>query len=165
MKIKTFLALTAGMVFSCNASSCAEESSAGKFEPLAINLSKIDWGLAAGGNGFPVGVRSARQGIDPLTGGITYYAKFPAGSHFDLHWHTHDEFVVVVQGSVTIVLGEQSHRISNGGYIVIPGKLTHSWDVPIGEEAVIVVRRGGPADFNFVEHQPEKQREQREQRE
>ncbi len=153
MKIKTFLALTIGTAFFYNASSYAEESSVSMLEPLAIDLSEIDWGPAGGGNGFPVGVRSARQGIDPVTGGITYYAKFPAGSHFDLHWHTHDEFVVVVQGSVTIVLGEQSHRVSSGGYIVIPGKLSHSWDVPTGEEAVIIVRRGGPADFNFVEHQ------------
>lgn len=121
------------------------------YQPLAISLEDVQWGEPGGGNGFPVGVQSARQGTDPVTGGITYYAKFPAGSHFDMHWHTHDEFVVVVQGTVTIVLGEESHVVSTGSYIVIPGKLNHSWDVPAGgEDAVIVVRRGGPADFNFV---------------
>lgn len=130
------------------------ESSSSKYAPLAIPLADIQWGPPGGGNGFPVGVQSARQGTDPVTGGITYYAKFPAGSHFDMHWHTHDEFVVVVQGSVTIVLGEESHAVSTGSYIVIPGKLNHSWDVPEGgEDAVIVVRRGGPADFNFVDDQ------------
>lgn len=132
----------------------SEESSSSKFDPLAIALEAVQWGPPGGGNGFPVGVQSARQGTDPVTGGITYYAKFPAGSHFDMHWHTHDEFVVVVQGSVTIVLGEESHLVSTGSYIVIPGKLNHSWDVPEGgEDAVIVVRRGGPADFNFVDDQ------------
>jgi len=35
---------------------------------------------------------------------------------------------------------------------VIPGALNHSWTVPAGgADAVILVRRAGPADFNFVE--------------
>ena len=146
------LALALSSTFIAGSILQAEEASTSKYAPLAIPLADIQWGTPGGGNGFPVGVQSARQGTDPVTGGITYYAKFPAGSHFDMHWHTHDEFVVVVQGSVTIVLGEEIHAVSTGSYIVIPGTLNHSWDVPAGgEDAVIVVRRGGPADFNFVD--------------
>jgi mannose-6-phosphate isomerase-like protein (cupin superfamily) len=149
---KIYLAFTLSSTLAAYSLLQAEESPAIKYAPLAIPLADIQWGQPGGGNGFPVGVQSARQGTDPVTGGITYYAKFPAGSHFDMHWHTHDEFVVVVQGSVTIVLGEESHSVSAGSYIVIPGKLKHSWDVPEGtEDAVIVVRRGGPADFHFLE--------------
>jgi hypothetical protein len=33
---------------------------------------------------------------------------------------------------------------------VIPGKMNHSWDVPEDDDVVILVRRAGPADFNFV---------------
>ena len=123
-----------------------------RVDPLVIELDAIRWGEPGGGNGVPIGVQTSRQGIDPETGGITYYAKFPAGSHFDLHWHTHDEFVVVASGELTIVLGDESHDLSVGSYIVIPGKLNHSWDVPVaGEDAIILVRRAGPADFNFVD--------------
>ena len=121
-------------------------------EPLAIDLKDVPWGAPGGGNGFPVGVRTARQGVDPDTGGITYYAMFPAGSHFDLHWHSHDEYVVVVSGELSIQLGEQTHSLSVGSYVVIPGELPHSWTVPAGEtDAVILVRRAGPADYHFVE--------------
>ena len=121
-------------------------------EPLAIDLKDVPWGAPGGGNGFPVGVRTARQGVDPDTGGITYYAMFPAGSHFDLHWHSHDEYVVVVAGELSIQLGEQTHSLSVGSYVVIPGELPHSWTVPAGKtDAVILVRRAGPADFHFVE--------------
>ena len=121
-------------------------------EPIAIDLKDVPWGAPGGGNGFPVGVRTARQGVDPDTGGITYYAMFPAGSHFDLHWHSHDEYVVVVSGELSIQLGEQTHSLSVGSYVVIPGELPHSWTVPAGEtDAVILVRRAGPADFHFVE--------------
>ena len=127
-----------------------QETSVTAKEPLVVSLEAVQWGPPGGGNGFPVGVRTARQGIDPDTGGMTYYAKFPAGSHFDLHWHTHNEYVVVVAGKLTIVLGDQSHCLVAGSYIVIPGKMHHSWDVSSGEDAVILVRRGGPADFHFI---------------
>ena len=119
-------------------------------QALAVDLADISWGPPGGGNGVPMGVRTARQGIDPATGGVTYYAMFPAGSHFDLHWHTHDEFVVVVQGTVTIELGEETYSLELGSYVVIPGRMNHSWDVPDGDDVAILVRRAGPADFNFV---------------
>lgn len=121
-------------------------------EPKTVALESLEWGPPGGGNGFPVGVRTVRQGVDAETGGITYYALFPAGSHFDLHWHTHDEYVVVVAGELSIRLGEEDHALAVGSYVVIPGKLNHSWTVPAGgEDAVILVRRAGPADFHFVE--------------
>ena len=120
-------------------------------QPLAVNLNELNWGPPGGGNGTPLGLRTSRQGVDPATGGQTYYAMFPAGTHFDLHWHTYDEHVVVVKGEVTIELGNEAYDLSAGSYIVIPGKLNHSWDVPEGgSEAIILVRRAGPADFHFV---------------
>ncbi len=145
-------ALTLCIVLAPISSLLAQESSPEPTQPLAINLNELDWGPPGGGNGFPVGVRTARQGTDPITGGITYYALFPAGSHFDLHWHTYDEHVAVVQGPVVIELGEETHRVDAGGYIRIPGKMNHSWDVPAGgEDVIILVTRTGPADFHFVE--------------
>lgn len=149
---KVFPAFALGAALVSNYGLQAQEPSVSPYDPLALPLADVQWGPPGGGNGAPLGVQTARQGIDPVTGGITYYAKFPAGSHFDMHWHTHDEFVVVVQGTVTIVLGEESHVVSTGSYIVILGKLNHSWDVPAGgEDAIIVVRRGGPADFNYID--------------
>ena len=119
--------------------------------PYAVNLGDLEWGPPAGGNGSPLGLRTARQGVDPVTGGVTYYAMFPAGTHFDLHWHTHDEFVVVVSGSVVFTLGEGTHELQAGAYVVIPGGMNHSWDVPESGEVIILVRRAGPADFNYVD--------------
>ncbi|HAS49692.1 MAG TPA: hypothetical protein DCS33_10490, partial [Gammaproteobacteria bacterium] len=111
MITKASLILALGSLLLATLPASAEEASGSEYDALAIALDDIQWGAPGGGNGFPVGVQSARQGTDSVTGGITYYAKFPAGSHFDMHWHTHDEFVVVVQGSVTIVLGNQSHSV------------------------------------------------------
>ena len=142
--------LVAGLILSLVPLASLAQDSSFETQALTVNLADISWGPPGGGNGVPVGVRTARVGIDPATGGVTYYAKFPACSHFDLHWHTHDEFVVVVQGAVTIELGAETHSLRLGSYIVIPGKMNHSWDVPEGDDVVILVRRAGPADFNFV---------------
>ncbi len=121
-------------------------------EPLVLNLDEIDWGPPGNTPRFAQGTRTVQLGTDPDSGGPIYYAKFPAGSHFDLHWHTHTEFVVVVSGRVTFVLGEETHSLSPGSYVVIPARMNHSWDVPAGgEDSVILVRRRGPADFNFVD--------------
>jgi quercetin dioxygenase-like cupin family protein len=120
-------------------------------EPLAINLADVDWGPPGGGNGVPLGTRTAQQRIDPETGGITYYAMFPAGTHFDRHWHTHDEFVSVMAGEVDLELGDETYRLEAGAYVVIPGGMNHSWDVPELGEVIILVVRSGPADFHFVD--------------
>ena len=50
-------------------------------ESLAVNMDELEWSPPGGGNGFPVGVRTATQGYDPISEGRTYYAMFPAGSH------------------------------------------------------------------------------------
>lgn len=132
-----------------NLSSQAQRPDA--IDPSVVNLQQINWGPAGGGNGFPVGVRTARQGVDSSSGGVTYYALFPAGSHFDLHRHTHDEYVVVVAGNLQLQLGDKLHTLEVGSYVVIPGSLKHSWTVPkAGEDAIILVRRAGPADFEFI---------------
>ena len=121
-------------------------------DPLVINLEDIEWGPPGNTPRFAQGTQTAQLGTDPDSGGPIYYAKFPAGSHFDLHWHSHTEYVSVLSGNVTFVLGEETHSLSPGSYVVIPARMNHSWDVPSGgPDAVILVRRRGPADFNFVE--------------
>ena len=58
---------------------------------------------------------------------------------------------MVVAGSPKIRLGDEYHHLAVGSYVVIPGGLNHSWTVAEGDdEAIILVRRAGPADFNFV---------------
>lgn len=136
--------------FSVCLSALAQPATVPATAPYVVGLESVNWGPPGGGNGSPLGVRTAQQGVDPATGGITYYAMFPAGSHFDLHWHSYDEFVVVVSGAVTLELGTTTQLVKTGSYIVIPARMPHSWDVPVGEDVVILVRRAGPADFNYV---------------
>ena len=119
-----------------------------------LSLESIQWGKPGGGEGFPVGVQTQLIETDDETFGISYYARFPAGSHFDLHWHSFDEFATVLQGEVTLQLNGESLKLAAGGYVKIPGRAAHSWDVPnesgAEQDVILLVRRAGPADFHFV---------------
>jgi len=119
-------------------------------DPLAINLSDVKWGEPGDGSIAPAGTRTALQSTNPNTGGICYYAWFPAGGFFDEHWHTHDEYAVLIRGEVTVKLGEEVNHLKPGAFIVIPGGTHHYWDVPETGDAIILVKRDGPPDFHFV---------------
>ena len=119
-------------------------------DSLAVNLSDVEWGDPGDGSISPAGTRTALQSTNPTTGGISYYAWFPAGGFFDEHWHTYDEYVVLISGEVTFKLGEEVHDLKPGAFIVIPGGMPHYWDIPDTGDAIILVRRDGPPDFHFV---------------
>ena len=101
--------------------------------------------------GYPKGAQRASLGVDSRTGGETYYARFPAGSHFALHWHAHAEYAVVLRGKVTHILGTERYPLQVGDYVVIPPKVNHAWEADAGGDVYLLIRRDGPADFNFVE--------------
>jgi quercetin dioxygenase-like cupin family protein len=101
--------------------------------------------------GYPKGAQRASLGVDPASGGETYYARFPAGSRFELHWHTHAEYAVVLRGKVIHTLGTQSTPMSAGDYVIIPAKTNHAWAVDASQDAFLLMRRDGSADFNFVQ--------------
>ena len=105
----------------------------------------------AGPLGIPKGARRAVLGTDPKTGGDTYYAHFPAGTRFELHWHAYAEYAVVLRGKVAHTLGKETSSLEVGDYVVIPPKIAHGWDVDPGADAYLLIRREGPADQNFVE--------------
>ena len=130
----------------------ADGSAQAKLEPRVINIADVQWSTPGNRPCYPLGVQTAQLGTDPDNGGPAYLARFPSGSQFELHWHTHNEFVVVVSGNGAIVLGDQRHALSPGGYVVIPGRLSHSWHVPPGGPPLVIqVRRAGPPDFHFVD--------------
>jgi quercetin dioxygenase-like cupin family protein len=120
--------------------------------PLVMNWKTAEWGPPSPARpGFPAGLRNSQIGTDPTTGGPTYLARFPAGSRFEMHWHTYAETAVVMEGSVDIILDGIRHTATEGSYIVIPGKAHHEWIVPEEADVVLLARRDGPADFHFVE--------------
>ncbi len=119
---------------------------------LHFHLATASWSPPYDGPlGYPKGAQRAPVSVDSVSGGETYYAHFPAGSRFNLHWHSHGEFAVVLRGKVTHVVGTERQSLVAGDYVTIPPNMNHAWEVDAREDVYLLIRRDGPADFHFVE--------------
>ena len=118
--------------------------------PVVMNWETAEWGPPTSSPGFPAGLRNASIAHDPETDGITYLARFPAVSRFEMHWHTYTETVVILQGAVDINLDGTEYTATEGSYVIIPGGAHHDWRVHADADVVLLARRDGPPDFNFV---------------
>ena len=128
-----------------------DRNASSKYPTLPFRLETTRWSEPyAGLEGVPKGARRAVLGTDPNTDGDTYYAHFPAGSRFELHWHAYAEYAVVLRGKVTHILGTERASLQNGDYVVIPPKVNHGWEVDPSGDVFLLIRRDGPADQNFV---------------
>ena len=77
------LALVAGLTLSVTPA--ADQEKASEQTPLVMNWTAAEWNPPSTRPGFPVGLRNAPGATDPATGGVTYLARFPAGSRFEMH--------------------------------------------------------------------------------
>ncbi|MCA1829155.1 MAG: cupin domain-containing protein [Myxococcales bacterium] len=98
----------------------------------------------------PKGSQNAMIGVDPNTKGATAYGKTPAGTGLPAHWHSSGEYTVLLAGKGTLVLDGKKHEVSPGSYFVIPAKMVHQFTCAEGPDCLLLTRRGGPTDYNFV---------------
>ena len=119
--------------------------------PLVLHWEAAEWGPPTNNPGFPAGIRNAPIATDPETGGPTYLARFPAGSEFAMHRHSFTETVVVLEGAVDIVMDGDRHTATTGSYVIIPARAPHAWFTHAEADVVLLARRDGPADFEFVD--------------
>ena len=119
--------------------------------PLVLHWEAAEWGPPTNNPGFPAGIRNAPIATDPETGGPTYLARFPAGSEFAMHRHSFTETVVVLEGAVDIVMDGDRYTATAGSYVIIPARAHHAWFTHADADAVLLARRDGPADFEFVD--------------
>ena len=126
----------------------------GDLKTLVFGLANAVWSEPYNGPlGIAKGAQRAVVSTDPATGGETYYAKFLAGSTFEPHWHAYPEYAVVLRGKVTASVGTEKRLLSPGDYIIIPARTNHGWQIAADEDAYLLIRRDGPADFNFIQKQ------------
>ena len=73
-----------------------------------------------------------------------------AGTGLPAHWHSYPEYTVILAGKGTLVLDGKKHDVSPGSYLVIPAKMVHEFTCAPGVDCLLLIRRGGPTDYNFV---------------
>ena len=118
-------------------------------DAMAVNLADAKW-AAPTLAGIPPGLLASPIGVDPKTGGAIGYAKFPPGYAFPPHWHSHAEYTVLLSGKATFTIDGKKHELLPGSYVVIPAKVQHDATCAKGSECVLLTRRAGPIDYNFV---------------
>ena len=48
------------------------------------------------------------------------------------------------------MLEGKKHDVSPGSYLVIPARMVHEFTCAKGADCLLLIRRGGPTDYNFV---------------
>jgi quercetin dioxygenase-like cupin family protein len=71
-------------------------------------------------------LQGALENGDPEAGPSTFLLKAPPGCRVAAHYHTAEEQLIVIQGSVTTGMkGMPEVALTAGGFAVMPGKAVH----------------------------------------
>jgi quercetin dioxygenase-like cupin family protein len=115
---------------------------------LVANLASAVWKPAP--KPVPEGVQVSPIAVDPETKASLAYARFPPGLKFPVHTHSHAEYTVLVSGQATFTVEGVVHELRAGSYLVIPAKVKHGVTCGAGSECILLTRRAGPTDYQFV---------------
>jgi quercetin dioxygenase-like cupin family protein len=114
----------------------------------AVNLADVTWKDTAIGC-----AKNAVLAGDPSQGAHHAYLKLEDGCHFPPHWHTSDEVVTVITGTLLFGTGEKADRAhakayGPGAFIYIPSHTPHyAW---ARGECILAQMRTGAVDFHWV---------------
>jgi hypothetical protein len=59
---------------------------------------------------------------DPQTGGLELFVHYPAGHVFAPHWHSTNERIILIEGTMSIQVGSVHKELQPGGYAFLPAK-------------------------------------------
>jgi uncharacterized RmlC-like cupin family protein len=84
---------------------------------------------------------------------VTLRLKLPANYEFPAHWHSMDERVTVLSGSLHVGMGDKldrtaSETLAPGGFVSLPAKMHHfAWS---SAPTVVQINLEGPFDIFYV---------------
>ena len=116
------------------------------------DAAQLQWGDA------PPALEKGAQAVvlsgDPgKAGWYVLRLKAPAGFKVALHWHPAVEQVTVLEGDLSLRMGEgadvHTHAFAPGGYVVLPARMQHAASTEGG--AVLQIEGMGPFELNYVD--------------
>jgi quercetin dioxygenase-like cupin family protein len=87
-------------------------------QPVISNQKDAAW---APESGTP-GADGALLREDPQTGGLELFVHYPAGHVFAPHWHSANERIILIEGAMSIQVGDLRKELQPGGYAFLPAK-------------------------------------------
>lgn len=142
LRLSLLVVLPAALVFA------ADNKPPAMDDQIAVNLKDAKW-AAPKLPEIPPGVMGSPIAADPGGGNIGY-AKFTPGFTFPMHWHSAAEYTSVISGKAQFTVNGKTYDLEPGGYIVIPAKAHHTAKCGSGAECILLTRRAGPVDYNWV---------------
>jgi len=121
-------------------------------DAMMMNPNEIKWGDPP--PQLPKGAKIAVLHGDPgKEGPFTMRLKTPAGYKIAPHFHSQDENLTVVTGTVYLGMGDKmdmkgAHPLKAGGYHYLPGKTNH-YAFSKGP-TIIQVSGNGPFDITYI---------------
>jgi quercetin dioxygenase-like cupin family protein len=156
--VLALLAVTAGAVLGDETPAKADTTKPGGFsdteEPVRLGaavcyrLLDLEWKP-----GPLPGTRISLLAGDPATGMHHAYLELANGTKIAPHWHTADEYVTVVSGTLLFGVGDTADRnatrlFAPGAFIFVPAKTRH---YAFAKGPVVISQtRSGPQDFHWV---------------
>jgi len=145
------LMMALALLFAAPAARGAEKKKAAKPEAVSINADEIKWGEAP--PDLPKGGELAVLHGDPgKKGAFAMRLKMPDGYKIPPHWHTNDEQLTVVAGTLILHMGDTmdapAHDLAAGAYHFLPGKMHHGAEAK--GETVVQVEGMGPFDIHYL---------------
>jgi quercetin dioxygenase-like cupin family protein len=96
-------------------------------------------------------LKSSLESGDPRTGSSTFILSAPGKCVVPWHYHTAEEQLVVIRGSVfTQMDGMQPSTLVAGGFALMPSKKHHQFSCRSNSECLMVVSFDRPYDIFWV---------------
>ena len=62
---------------------------------------------------------------DKDSGSVEFFTRYPAGFQFQSHWHNANERIVLLEGRLTVRVGDKEQTLDPGGFAFFPSKQAH----------------------------------------
>jgi len=118
---------------------------------VLLNASDLQWGPAP--PDLPKGAQLAVLHGDPTKPGpFAMRLKAPDGYKIAPHWHTRNEELTIISGTVVMHMGDtmtaEAHDLATGAYHFLPGKMHHAAECK--GETVVQITGMGPFDIHYL---------------
>lgn len=129
----------------------ADDKKAATKETVTVNASDLKWGPAP--PDLPKGAELAVMHGDPTKpGSFAMRLKAPDGYKIPPHWHTRDEELTIISGTLVLHMGDtmtaDPHNLDQGAYHFLPGKMHHAAETK--GETIVQITGMGPFDIHYL---------------
>ena len=135
------------------ASADKAKTTTAKNQKQAIMMTPNDMKWAPAPPDLPKGAQVTVLHGDPTKpGNYTLRFKVPDGYTIPPHWHSKDEELTVMQGTLILHLGDtmeaESHDLTTGSYHYLPAKTHHGAQAK--GETIVQIYGAGPFDIHYI---------------